>query len=419
MHVGLVHYAAPPTVGGVEQTLFHHARILLALNHRVTVVAGQGAPFLPGLTYHEEARVGSRHPDILAAGRELAQGRIPPSFPALVASLRDALAHHLAPCDVVIGHNLFTLHKNLPLTAAVYELTQSGQGAPWIAWHHDFAWLRPDYQPHLHAGEPWDLLRRPWSGVRHVTVSAAQREDLAILYGIAPAQIAVIPPGVEPLDFLQVGATVQRLAERWALSDADALFLLPARLTRRKQIGLAMHWLAAIRATAGWDARLVVTGPPGPHNPANAAYLAELLALRQTLGLKRAVHFVYEAGDDPKTPLLLSDAEVAAWFRLADALLFPSQQEGFGIPLLEAGLARLPIFATDLPPFRESAGSAATLFAPDTPPEEVARAIIATLGADRAFGLRRRVQQRFTWQRIVREQMLPLLHALVPPHFPR
>ena len=39
---------------------------------------------------------------------------------------------------------------------------------------------------------------------------------------------------------------------------------------------------------------------------------------------------------------------------LADSFLFTSRAEGFGIPILEAGLARLPVFCTDIPPFRES-----------------------------------------------------------------
>jgi len=43
MHVGIVHYAAPPVVGGVELTIYHHTRVLLAEGHQVTVVAGRGA----------------------------------------------------------------------------------------------------------------------------------------------------------------------------------------------------------------------------------------------------------------------------------------------------------------------------------------------------------------------------------------
>ena len=126
------------------------------------------------------------------------------------------------------------------------------------------------------------------------------------------------------------------------------------------------------------------------------------------LNLTDAVHFVYQAyGADQQ--LLLDDAELANFYQIADAMLFPSRQEGFGIPILEAGLARLPIFATDLPPFRESAAAKATLFPLDTPFAEVAATITTTLQTDRAFQLRRRVRTHFTWQGIVKHKILPLL----------
>jgi len=35
-------------------------------------------------------------------------------------------------------------------------------------------------------------------------------------------------------------------------------------------------------------------------------------------------------------PLLLDDATVANLYQIADALFFPSTQEGFGIPIIEA-----------------------------------------------------------------------------------
>jgi glycosyltransferase involved in cell wall biosynthesis len=156
-----------------------------------------------------------------------------------------------------------------------------------------------------------------------------------------------------------------------------------------------------------------VTGPPGPHNPTNAAYLEQLLRLRQELQLDSAVHFVYQANENSNQPLLLTDAELAEFYQLADALFFPSQQEGFGIPLLEAGLARLPIFATNLAPFRESAGPWATLFAAETSPPEVAQTILDRLQTDQAFQLRRRVLTHYTWRNIVETRILPLLREVV------
>jgi glycosyltransferase involved in cell wall biosynthesis len=358
-----------------------------------------------------EPLLGSRGQLLETINRKLASGNIPSIFEPLVDQTCVVLLAHLGDHDVIIGHNLFTLHKNLILTAAVHRLVGNNEGPAWVAWHHDFAWLRPQYQPELHPGTPWDLLRRPWPGVHHVTVSLAQRVDLARLYDISVHDITVVPPGVEPTEFYRVNSTISRLVAQCGLLESDCIFLLPARITRRKNIALALRWLAAVRERSGWDALLVVTGPPGPHNPTNNAYLENLLSMRMDLGLDKAAHFVYLASGTGR-PLVLNDTEFVSLYQIADALFFTSHQEGFGIPILEAGLARLPIFATDLLPFYESAGSWATYFSADTTLPEVADTIITSLQTDRAFQLRRRVLTNHTWQHLVETRIVPLLRTV-------
>lgn len=51
-----------------------------------------------------------------------------------------------------------------------------------------------------------------------------------------------------------------------------------------------------------------------------------------------------------------NDRDLATWLGHAQALLFPSFIEGFGMPLVEALMHRVPVIATDLPVFREIAG---------------------------------------------------------------
>ena len=93
--------------------------------------------------------------------------------------------------------------------------------------------------------------------------------------------------------------------------------------------------------------RLVVTGPPGPHNIRSGDYVDELLGLRKKLRLENEVVFLFE-GIGPVSDRMMYDL-----YSLSDLLLFSSAQEGFGIPLLEAGLFRLPVFCSNIPPFRE------------------------------------------------------------------
>jgi mannosylglucosylglycerate synthase len=77
--------------------------------------------------------------------------------------------------------------------------------------------------------------------------------------------------------------------------------------------------------------------------------------------------------------------------------------------VLEAGLARLPVIASDIPPFHESAGEWAELFDPTGDPEVAGRALLDRLESSRAYQLRRRVLDRFTWQAIVHKQIIPML----------
>lgn len=418
MHIAILHYAAPPTIGGVEQTIYYHALELARAGYHVRILAGVGAPFDPRVEVVIVPEFSSRHPDVLAVKGQLDQGEVTSDFVALRERLTARLRQALADADALIGHNVFTLHKNLPLTAALYEVIHPSSNPPpllgegkgersrpaVLAWHHDLAWDSARYRKDLHEGYPWDLLRRPWPGVRHVTVSAAQQARLAALYGLPPEHIAVVPPGVDPARFFRWTETTRRLVSELRLLEADLLLLLPARITRRKNVEMALRILAALQAPFP-QARLVVTGPPGPHNPANAAYLQHLLDLRRELGLEGVAHFLYELGITP------DEATMADLYHLADALLFPSAQEGFGIPLLEAGLARLPVFCSDIPPLRETGGDEVHPFPLDADPAEVAGLIQRTLAANPAHILRRRVLTHYAWEAIVRHKVIPLLEG--------
>ena len=106
------------------------------------------------------------------------------------------------------------------------------------------------------------------------------------------------------------------------------------------------------------DAMLLITGPArGAGQSSNQGYLKSLKHLRSELKLEGAVHLLVET-----LPNGLPEDGLAEIYRLADALLLTSREESFGVPVLEAGLSRLPIFCTDLPPLREMARGRSHLF---------------------------------------------------------
>lgn len=408
-HVAIIHYASPPVVGGVESTLAQHTRVLCDAGLTVRNLSGEGAPFDPRAEFVLDPLFGSQHPAVLARSAELASGEVTPDFDELSRAIELRLSEALAGVDVCIVHNAHTLHKNLALTAALRHLLDHPDSPRFIAWAHDLAWTNPQYQPHLHGGYPWSLLKEAWPRTRYVTVSEARQCELAALFEMDPSRIAVVPPGVDAPALLAWTPDLRRLNARFGLLDADLLIVLPARLTRRKNIPYALQVLAEVRAQSGRDARLIVTGPPGPHNPANSAYLRELLDLRESLGLADAAHFLYTAGEGDQ-PFVPDDATVAALLRTADALLMTSAHEGFGMPVLEAGLLGVPVFAPDMPSVREVAGEDCWRFDPAVEaPEIVARRLLAALDASPTARLRVKVRQTMRWETLVTGRLLPLL----------
>ncbi|MBX3002438.1 MAG: glycosyltransferase family 4 protein [Anaerolineales bacterium] len=401
--IALLHYSAPPVVGGVESVMEHHARLLTAAGHTVRLVAGRGQPTDRRIALFKIPLMDSRHSRVLAAKQALDAGRQPAGWARLVNDIQQRLADALAGVELVIAHNVASLHKNLALTQALYQLAQQPGFGRLVLWHHDVAWGALRYNTELHPGPPWELLHTPWPNATHVTISAARQAELAALLQLPREEIRVIPNGVSPRLFYKLGRTSIGLLQRLDLLAASPLLLMPVRLTRRKNIELALHTLAALR-TKMPAARLLVTGPLGPHNPANQSYFEALLRLRAELGLQAHAHFLAEHVEG-----FIPDEVISDFYQLADALFFPSQDEGFGIPLLEAGLAQIPVFCSAIPALQELGAQDVSYFAPDANPESVATLIYDQLQASATWRLRARVRSQYTWQQIYTHHLAPLV----------
>jgi len=398
LHIALIHYSAPPVVGGVESVLAQHARLMAQAGHTVRILAARGEPFSDRIPVIQLPLIDSRHARVLAAKATLDRGIVPADFEPLTAAITQALHDALADVDVLIAHNVCSLNKNLMLTAAIQRLDRPRK----VLWHHDLAWTTPRYQAELHDGYPWDLLRTAW-GARHVVVSDLRQRELAELLHISIELIAVVPNGIDPVAFFKLSPITVALLKQIDLAQAAPILLLPVRLTPRKNIELALHTLAALRRNMP-DAILIVTGPLGAHNPANAAYFEKLKSLRAELNLSGAVIFLAELIDT-----YLPDDVIADFYRLADALFMPSREEGFGIPIIEAAFSKLPVFCTDIAPLCALGQEEATYFSPDDDPVRVAQLIAQRLQSDARYQFATRVRRNFSWERIYLDHIAPLL----------
>jgi glycosyltransferase involved in cell wall biosynthesis len=100
------------------------------------------------------------------------------------------------------------------------------------------------------------------------------------------------------------------------------------------------------------------------------------------------------------------DEDLPAIYAAAHMLVFPSLQEGFGLPVLEAMACGTPVVCSDATSLPEVAGDAAVLVRADDP-KPLSEAMMRVL-ADRSLWLSLRSRgldraRSFTWDRVARE----------------
>ena len=169
----ILHYSAPPTIGGVEAVISAHASVFLENGHPVKIIAGRGKQSkLPdGSEFTKIPLLDSQHKTVLRVNKELAQGIVSDSYQSLRDNIKTRLEKSLDGIENVIAHNLFSKNYNLAFTEALVLLYQEGKIPNMIAWCHDFSVESENDQTELHEGLPWDLLRTYESDIHYVTVS--------------------------------------------------------------------------------------------------------------------------------------------------------------------------------------------------------------------------------------------------------
>jgi glycosyltransferase involved in cell wall biosynthesis len=406
--VGLLHYTCPPIIGGVETILYEQATRLAARGYPVTILSGRGGP-LPDRKAAKLViipELDSRDTAVSAVRDALDRGEFPSEFATLRANIIERLSTELAELDVVIVHNALTLHFNLPLTAALWTLAD-GKRPRIISWVHDISWLNPIYRPWMHEGEPWDLLRRQHPYITSIFVSTARLEEWRELTGANLDATHVIPNGIDPGALLHLGPRARELVTRFGLLSTDIVMLAPVRITKRKNLEWAIDAAAGVRAS-GRSVQLLITGPPGPHNPRSLEYVADLKHQTERLDLTDSVRFLFEDSGGLSGEYAVDAATLSDLYMLSDVVILPSASEGFGLPLAEAAIFRVPVVCTDLPAFREVAPEGVT-FVPTAAGSPAFTAAVLTAIDSPPARLRRHVLGALAWDRIVSEQIEPLL----------
>jgi glycosyltransferase involved in cell wall biosynthesis len=227
----------------------------------------------------------------------------------------------------------------------------------------------------------WKLLL--WASAhrsrRLIAVSEATMQDLVRIYHLSPSRIRVVLHGVEP-EFFALDRT-----------STEPFVLSVSTLHPHKNLERLIRAYASRKR----DWRLIIAGMRGFSAGALDALIVEL-------GMRDSVELT---GWIPREDLLQLYAR-------ARAFIYPSTFEGFGMPVLEAMAAGIPVACSDIPPLREVAGEAALFFDPLN--EQAISGALERIVADAA--LRAKLEKAgperaraFTWERAARETLAALL----------
>ncbi|MEO8188704.1 MAG: glycosyltransferase family 1 protein [Acidobacteriota bacterium] len=181
---------------------------------------------------------------------------------------------------------------------------------------------------------------------RIITVSYNSKRDLTDYFGIPGSRTEVIYNGVSPRFHPDVSPKERRrVAERHGLPTPYLLFLGGEK--PHKNVQNVVRAFAEARRRQELPQTLVLAGPM----PANEGRLEALIS---ALDLSGAI----------RRPGIVDEADLPGLYAGADALLYPTLYEGFGLPVVEAMACGVPVLTSSTSALQEIAGGYACLVDP-------------------------------------------------------
>ncbi len=307
----------PNIVGGLGRHVTSLSRAMADRGRRVTVVT----PHEGGAEREEQGNlVVRRVPDASPPARE---------FPERVAKVNNCLLQGVLR-EVSEGQRFDLVHAHDWLTAHAARAVKHGLGIPLVATIHATEYgrnggLYTDLQRHISDIEWW-LGFEAW---RVICCSNAMKRELELVFQLPTDKLRVVPngvdiPGQDPISTSEPGL------ER---PDHPVVFYV-GRLVYEKGVDTLID---AFQKTLAHHPRaeLLIAGR-GPEEHA-------LKDLVKRLGIGKSVRFLGYISDEERNRL----------YRLADAAVFPSRYEPFGIVALEAMSFGAPVIAARTGGFAE------------------------------------------------------------------
>lgn len=184
---------------------------------------------------------------------------------------------------------------------------------------------------------------------RIIAVSECTKRDIVRYFNIQPDRIEVIYQGCEPKFADNPGpSALTAVRRRYGLPENFLLFV--GSIEARKNLLVAVKALEILRDDCP-DLHLVAVGKRTPYTATVEAYAA-------AHGLSDRLHCLHG----------LPNEDLRALYHAARLFVYPSLYEGFGIPIIEAIQAGLPVIAATGSCLEEAGGPACPYIAPDDAP---------------------------------------------------
>ncbi len=263
---------------------------------------------------------------------------------------------------------------------------------PWVVTVYDLSFIR--YPDSFNRANRTYLKWATGSAVRRanrvIAISESTKRDLVNHYRIPPERITVVYCGRDCAPSQPDHSAVESWRIRRGLPDHFILHV--GTLEPRKNIPRLVRAFARARRSAHLPLHLVLVGAKG----------WKYDEVDRVIAQEQVEDCVVFAGYVPQ-------AELPLWYRAAEAFVYPSLYEGFGLPPLEAMAAGLPVVCSNASSLPEVVGDAALVVPPE---DETALAdSIVRIASDSALReelVTRGKQQagKFSWERTAHETAL-------------
>ncbi|HHT42148.1 MAG TPA: glycosyltransferase family 4 protein [Firmicutes bacterium] len=312
----------PKVIGGLARAVADLSQAMARVGHEVAVVTSD-APECEPSEYVSGVRV----------------YRVNQFFPRPMDFLEEVhfQNYHLVQkgSELLSQGDFDLIHAHDWLVAPSAKVLKHAFGKPLVCTIHATEWgrnngLHNDLQRHISDLEWW----LTYESYRVICCSESMRSELRSIFQVPEDKLTVIPNGVHPDNFVNVHPDLDKWRRNWAAPEEE-IVLYVGRHVYEKGVDILLSAAPKVLAHRP-QAKFVIAGMGPCHD--------ELKGQAWHMGLGEKVLFAGFVDDLTRNSL----------YHLADAAVFPSRYEPFGIVALEAMAGQAPVIVSDVGGFAET-----------------------------------------------------------------